>query len=194
MSALSPLQESILALVGIDNQILYALKSIQPEERIKDEDLKFTVCNHIQILLCSFLEEWRRLGRLGANTEIRKTLDIASPAITRIRRWKGLRGVRSQLLAHSHRTSDGKLVPAWEVFDRFSAPTAYAEIIVLGNCARKATYVVVKRHAEDYKLALALTESKRRQIETKGVQKVDEIKAELEKVDQQIAQRSRDIS
>lgn len=194
MSAPSPLQESILALVGIDNQILYALKSIQAEGGIKDEDLKFTVCNHILILLCSFLEEWRRLERLGANNEIRKTLYIASPAVTRVRRWKGLKGVRSQLLAHSHRTSDGKLVAAWEAFNRFSAPTAYAEIIVLGSCARKATYVVLMRHAEDYKLALTLVESERRKIETKGVRKVDEINAELEKVNQQIAQRLRDSS
>jgi len=194
MSDLTPLQESILILVGIKNQIEVALKSIQPKERIQDEGLKFTVCNHIQILVCSFLEEWRKLEGLGRESEIQKTLKVASPAIDRIRRWKGLPRVRSQLLAHPHRTSDGTFVPAWQTFANYSAPTTYAETIVLGNCAKKATSVVLKRHAEDYRHAAAILESQALEIDNKGVRTVGEIRSELSEVDQQIVEQVRRIT
>ena len=194
MSGLTPLQESILILLGIKNQIEVALKSIQPKERVKDEGLKFTVCNHIQILVCSFLEEWRKLEGLGTDSEIQKTLKVASPAIDRIKKWKGLAKVRSVLLAHPQRDSDGTFVPPWQAFASYSAPTTYAETIVLGNCARKALSVVLKRHAKEYKLAFAIVESQAEDIADKGIQTVGEIRSDLREVDQQIAERFRRIT
>ena len=194
MSDLTPLQESILILLGIKNQIGVALKSIQPKERIQDEGLKFTVCNHVQILVCSFLEEWRKLEGLGTESEIQKTLKVASPAIDRIRKWKGLAKVRSQLLAHPHRASDGSFVPAWQTFANYSAPTAYGETIVLGNCALKATSVVLKRHAKDYRIAIAILESQAEEIADTGIRAVGDIKSELREVDQQIAERFHSIT
>jgi len=184
----------MLILVGIKNQIEVALKSIQPKERVQDEGLKFTVGNHIQILICSFLEEWRKLEGLGTEGEIQKTLKVASPAIDRIRKWKGLSKVRSQLLAHPHRASDGTFVPPWQTFTNFSAPTTYAETVVLGNCAKKATIVVLKRHAKDYRLAITIVESQAEEIVDTGVRTVGEIRSELREVDQQIAERFRRIT
>jgi len=193
MSILTPLQESILILLGIKNQIEVALKSIQSKERVQDEGLKFTVCNYIQILVCSFLEEWWKLERLGTDSEIQKTLKVASPAIDRIRKWKGLAKVRSQLLAHPHRDSNGRFKTPWQVFARYSAPTAYGETIVLGNCANKATSVVLKRHAKEYELAFAIVESQAEEIDDKGVRTVGEIRSELIKVDQKITEQFRCI-
>jgi len=194
MSGLTPLQESILILLGIKNQIEVALKSIQPKERVQDEGLKFTVCNHIQILVCSFLEEWRRLEGLGTESEIQKTLKVASPAIDRIKRWAGLAKVRSQLLAHPQRASDGTFVPPWQTFANYSAPVTYAETIVLGNCAIKATSVVLKRHAKDYRLAFAIVESRAKEIPDKGIKTVGEIRSELSEVNQQIVEQFRRIT
>ena len=194
MSGLTALQESILILLGVKNQIEIALKSIQPKERMQDEGLKFTVCNHIQILVCSFLEEWRKLEGLGTESEIQKTLKIASPAIDRIRKWKGLAKVRSQLLAHPHRALDGRFVPAWQTFANYSAPTAYAETITLGNCTRKATSIVLKRHAKDYRIAIAVLESQAEEIADTGVRTVGDIRSELREVNQQIAERFHSIT
>jgi hypothetical protein len=189
MSGLTPLQESILILLGIKNQIEVALKSIRSKERVQDEGLKFTVCNHIQILVCSFLEEWRRLERLGVKSEIQKTLKIASPAIDRIKQWRGLDKVRSQLLAHPQRDSDGNFVPPWRTFASYSAPTTYAETILLGNCVIKATSVVLKRHAKEYRLAFAMVQSRAEDIADKGIKTVGDVKTELERIDSQIAER-----
>jgi hypothetical protein len=103
----TPLQESLLILAALRNQIRWALLTIVPEGRAKDESLKFTVSNHIQILLCSFLDEWSTLEKLGRDEKLRTTLKIVSPALDRIKRWRGLPKIRSTLLAHGQRDKKG---------------------------------------------------------------------------------------
>ena len=81
---LTPLQESLLILAGLNKQLKWALNTIVPKDRIKDENLKFTVSNHIYILLCSFLEEWKFLEKLGRDENLQTILKIASPAVNRM--------------------------------------------------------------------------------------------------------------
>jgi hypothetical protein len=64
-------QETIVALTAIRNSLertilcLYQANGSHLEdkpERIGDQYLLFTLNNHLQILLCSFLEEWSKFG------------------------------------------------------------------------------------------------------------------------------------
>ena len=100
---LTPLQESLIILVSLGNQLKKALASMVFGDRINDEELKFTLSNHIHILLCSFLDEWKVLVSMGRDETIRNTLKITSPALKRIQRWEGLEQVRNKLLAHGQR-------------------------------------------------------------------------------------------
>ncbi len=178
----TPFQESLLILATLSNQIKWALKAVVPEGRAKDEDLKFTVCNYIQVLLCSFLEEWKNLKALGSDEKIRAMLKIVSPALDRIQQWRGLYKVRSTLLAHGHRDKRGAPAWPWEVFGKHDAPTAYAETILLGNCAVLATRVLLTRHQSDYQEAVQQLNKLKRGIEDKGIRTVGEIVAELNKI------------
>ena len=189
---LTPLQESLLILAALSNQIEWALKAMVPKDRIKDENLKFTVSNHIHILLCSFLEEWKRLEALGSDDKIKATLRITSPAIGRIRQWRGLHKVRSILLAHEHRNKDGVAVLPWQVFVKYDAPTAYAETILLGNCSVLAVKVILTQHQSDYQEALKQTSKIKQRIENKGIRTTGEIKGELNKIkDEMLAEISK---
>ena len=118
----SPLEESLLILYGLNSQLKAALQPLVPEKNIRNEDLKFTVCDHIQILLSSFLNEWKTFEGLGQDQKIRNTLKITSPALYRLRIWKGLTKVRSKLLAHGHRDKSGAPAWAWDVFDDHDCP------------------------------------------------------------------------
>ena len=190
---ISNLQKSLLILVGIKNQLEPSLRTLVPKERIKDEDLKFTICNHIQILICNFLEEWKILESQGKDESIRTTLQIASPAVERIRQWKGLRKVRSRLLAHGHREYNGRVAWAWNVFAKYKAPTAYAETILLGNCAIKAIKIALQRHRSIYKKAVSELLRLNRRIEERGIRTIGEIKEGLIKIDEKIKSIAREI-
>jgi hypothetical protein len=179
---LTPLQESLYVLVALNNRIKKALTAMVSKDHMKDEDLKFTITNHIHILLCAFLDEWRKLEALGSETQIKNTLKITSPAIGRIRQWKGLPKVRSILLAHGHRDKDGVAALPWDVFGKYDAPTAYAETILLGNCVLLAVAVVIDRHRADYQEVFNQLSSKKRYIEDKGIKTIEEIDEELRKI------------
>ena len=145
---LTPIQESILCLTSIRKLLEKALKIQITEDRITDEDLKFIVYNYILILISSFIDEWERVEGMGNNLQIRETLKDASPAIDQIRKWKGLKKIRNQLLAHSYRDNNGDFIPAWESFSKYSAPTNYAEAFLSGNCAIKAIYILQMNHKD----------------------------------------------
>lgn len=191
---LTKLQESLLVLTGIEHQIESALQTLVPKEHIEDDNLKFTVCNHLHIIICSFLDEWKILESLGEDSEIQKTLLIASPAINCIRSWKGLEKIRSQLLAHGHRDKNGHVAWAWDVFARYNAPTAYGEMIVLGNCAVKAIKIAFLRHQKEHEEASMEIKKLNRDIEEKGARTVGDIKLELEKTDNKIKEIAQSIT
>ncbi len=188
---LTPFQESLLILAALSNRIEKALKAMIPEDRIEDDNLKFTITNHIHIILCSFLEEWRKLEALGSDDKIQATLRIVSPALNRIRQWRGLSKVRSILLAHGHRDENKDAVLPWQVFKKYNAPTTYAETILLGNCSILAVKVLLTQHKSDYQEAVHQISRLEQDIEDKGIRTVGEIKAELGKIkDEMLAEMS----
>ena len=189
---LSPLQESLIILVSLNNRIEKALNAMVSKDHMEDEDLKFTITNHIHILLCSFLDEWKKLEALGSDEKIKATLKIVSPSIGRIRQWGGLPKVRSILLAHGHRDKGRVAVLPWQVFGKYDAPTAYAETILLGNCVLLAVRVVLTRHQSDYQKAFRQISKIKQDIEDKGIKTTGEIKGELNKIkDEMLAEISK---
>ncbi|MFC1511210.1 hypothetical protein ACFL5U_02345 [Candidatus Margulisiibacteriota bacterium] len=190
MDKLSNLQEILLILTGLKSQIEQALRSIQAEERIKDEDLKFTVANYLHILICNFNEEWHRFEGLGFDNAVKKSLIIASPVVDRIKKWSGLNKIRSSLLTHPHRNKNGTVAFPWDIFAKNQAPTAYAETILIGNCAIMAIKVALLYHNDEYIIARDYILAQTRQIETKGIQTVGQIKTELKKINEEIKQKA----
>jgi hypothetical protein len=182
------LQDSLLLLAGLKSQIEPALKILAPKDRITDDDLKFTVCNHIQILVCSFLKEWKHLESIG--DEIRATLEVSSPAIKRIRSWTGLWQIRSALLAHGGRDKHGKPAWAWDVFSRHNGPTTYAEPILLAQCALLATNEALRRHQAEYQAATGELQELPRTIEEKGIRSLGEMNAALDAIKAEMARIS----
>ncbi|MCK4717819.1 MAG: hypothetical protein KAT70_04030 [Thermoplasmata archaeon] len=183
------LQESLLVLVPLKMQIETALRSIEPEKtevvmesRLKDEDLKFTVCNHLKILLCSFLEEWKILEAQGSNKKIQKTLKITSPALKRIRKWKGLSKERSNLLAHGPRNKQGEFTLPLEIVARYYSPTKYAETILLGMCAILAIELALACHNVEYQEAVNKLPHSSQEIVEKGISTFEEITTEINKI------------
>ncbi|MDO8687701.1 MAG: hypothetical protein Q7K41_03835 [Dehalococcoidales bacterium] len=193
MTELTKLQESILILASITSQIEWAISSFKKKEQLIDDDLKRTVCNHIQILLCSYLEEWKRLEHLANDEEVRKTLYCVEPAISRLKRWTGLHRVRSQFLAHPQRDKRGKFVSNFEIYSRNNVPTAYAETIALGTYAIQASYVLLnKRHRKDYELIKHLL--KPEEFPSRGFRTLGEVEAESQRVAEEITERLREIT
>lgn len=182
LSGFTQLEESLLLLTGVENQLVSALKSLASKERAEDDDLKWTVSNHIQILVCSFLEEWKIFESLGSNATIRDTLKMISPAITRIKEWTGLTRIRSTMLAHPQRDKGGNPVWPWDVFNSYKSPTAYAETILLGNLAVIAVKAVRSRHHAEYHLAAQRLSQRFTPIREQGIRTAGEIERVLQKV------------
>jgi hypothetical protein len=152
-SRFSPFEESLLILKGLETQLESALRALHGKELMANGDLKWTVCNHIQILLCSFLDEWKIFESFGKDERIRDTLKIAAPALERIRAWTGLERVRSTLLVHNLRDKEGNPVSTWNVFNSNKIPTAYAEIVLLARLAVLAIRETRERHYSEFHLA-----------------------------------------
>jgi len=162
-------------------------------ERLEDEDLKFTVFNYVQVLLCSFTEAWQYLERMGDLPEVCKSLRVASPAIDRIRKWKGLYKIRSMLIAHPTRDSDRKFTYSWDAFAQFDAPTNYAEILFLGNCALRAGKILLRYHHDAYESAWRIASTQMKNIDRIGITTVGDIKRELQILDEEMASIESDI-
>lgn len=126
---------------------------------------------------------------MGADPTIKETLHIISPAIKRIRQWRGLSKMRSQILAHPQRDKNGTFTPPWVTFKRFKIPTAYAETILLGNCALVARDTLLRRHSDDWQKASSYLDSQDRYIKEKGIINIEVANKELDAVRREISER-----
>lgn len=130
--ALTKLQESLMVFAALKNQLEPALKVVKRHR--SEDDLKFTVTNYLLILVSSFLDEWRRFKALD-DASVSKTVLAAEPAIERIQQWPGIYELRSSALAHGFRKKDRSLVHMGDLYGQDVAPAAYAEQILLAECA-----------------------------------------------------------
>jgi hypothetical protein len=191
---LTRLQEILLILAAISSQPRSALRTLLPVDVEENDDLYFTVCNYLQILICNFLDEWKRLAPYASDSEIQKALRIASPAVERTRRWKGLRRIRSRLLAHGLRDKDGHPAWHWDVFEEYEAPTAYAGTILLGECAVRAIHIALERHEREHAEGLKELVQRGREIDDRGIRTRGDIQAELERIYNEIRKVAQEVT
>ncbi len=88
---MTPIEQSLLILTAVRNEIEKAVLvfyDFTGEElagrmdRFDDDALTFTIQNHLQILISSFLEEWGRFSALGGDDlEVRETSQQVKPAV-----------------------------------------------------------------------------------------------------------------
>jgi len=197
MSDFTPLEQCLLILAGLRSQLLAALNSLSSSRPVENEDLSFTVCNHIQIILCSFLYEWKIFKSFGKTPVVRDTLKITSPAIDRIESWTGLARIRSTLLAHGQRDRDGTLVRTWDVFNSSKSPTAYQETVLLGKLALLVIRETLSRHHGEYHRAAQRLSQFHTPIKRQGISTVEEanavfttIKVEMSEISKHLAEVS----
>jgi len=97
------------------------------------------------------------------------------------------------LLAHGHRDKSGSPAWAWDVFDVHDCPTAYAETILLGNCAVIAVDITINRHQTEYRQAGLRLMNERKNIQDKGIRTTEEIEKELNVIKAEIARISKTL-
>lgn len=140
------LQQSVLILSAMKNSLDPILMVFR--RYINDEDVKFILHKQIILDVCSFKEEWAKLNSLSTeNEDIKKTLKICSFAMKRIKFWKGLRVMRNTMIAHGFRDESNKLPTNLTTrFFEADVPSAYAEVLLLGELAYTCCAVFIKRH------------------------------------------------
>lgn len=179
--ALAPLQETLLVLTALKDQLEPALTATKRHRH--DDEVKFTICNHILILVSSFLEEWQRFERLGQDASVRKTIDSARPAAARIREWQGISRLRSSALVHGFRQRDGALTKLEPLFKPGRAPTTYAEQLLLGELAVYTIATAMCQHHELHQQAmLEVYKDGPDNIATIGIQSLAEFDAEISRI------------
>ncbi len=189
---MTPLQQSLVILTAVRNSIERVVlcfynangstHSRRPD-RYSDVNLSFSMQNYLQILLSSFLEEWRRFSSFAKdNPDVRETLCQVQPAMVRFKPGKDLRSVRSKMLAHPFRENNGNIVFAWELFRDSDTPTTFAETLLLGFCALMVVDRVQARHAQDLAAAESHLLQQDRSVPEKGVITPIELHAEFARI------------
>ena len=180
---LTRLHNTLLALSAVHSELHSVDRCLPRSAEVDDSDLKFVLSNHILILVCSFLAEWRRFENLGKEESVRTTLQVAKPFVERIRQWNGLEKIRSALLAHPIRSEKGELVVACELFQKVNAPTNYAEMWLLGICAMRAVEIAVRRHLKEHEEAVSWHEQVSGVLPQRGIVTLRQLGAELKRLE-----------
>ncbi|WMX34703.1 hypothetical protein RE654_00020 [Aeromonas caviae] len=153
--ALSKFQESLLVMAAMKNNMENDLRVFK--RYIHDDDLKYTIHNKMILDICSFLNEWKRFNIYSKNSEsIRETMKITAPAIRRLKRWRGIEGMRNTMLAHGFRDEkdDGKPTCMRKRYFEADVPTSYAEVMLLSEYCVYVISAFICRHSEEYQSAL----------------------------------------
>lgn len=175
-------ERAALCLYSVDGSGLIAR-----DDRVADPFLCFTVQNHLQILLSSFLEEWPRFSAVAKDDlDVRETLRQVKPAIDRLKSWQDLPSVRSKLLAHPYRDKNGDPVLAWDVLRESKSPTTLGETLLLAFCVCMAVDRIKARHAAEVSEADGRLLRLDRTYPSKGIATAQELEEELQKKQAQL--------
>lgn len=194
-------QETIVALTAIRNNLERAILCLysasgshlaSKPERLKDQNLLFTLNNYLQILLCSFLEEWSKFGGFAKKDEsVKETLRIVSPATSRFKQWPGLNKIRSSLLAHSPRDKNGKIVFPWVAFGDEKCPTTYEETLLLTSCVLMAVDNAKARHKSEQEEVEKEILAMNRTIAIRGIPNTSELEKQFADIQKQIEENKK---
>jgi hypothetical protein len=191
--ALNKIQEIVLTLAKIRHQIEITLSAY--EKGNKSEEEKYVIYGQILISICSFLDEWKRFESLrNMHTEAQYAIEIAVPAIKRIKKWPGMSKIRNSFLAHPSRDSKKQVVWAWDLANNYNFPTTYAEIILLGKCCVLACRAVIDCNKDQYNKGVAEVKKEKQPIDKKGISTTSELEVEYKRIDEEMQKIVNDIN
>ncbi|MDX0157827.1 hypothetical protein GOC22_19570 [Sinorhizobium meliloti] len=146
------LADCLFALASFKNRLEPALAVMK--RYVQDEDLKWTMSSYMLLTVHGFLEEWRIFNRLaGTDPSVRRTCEITSAALKRIKSWPGLEPFRNSVLAHTTRTKEGTLTDIESLLASFKIPR-HAETMLMAELANLSAAVALRRHTAVYERAL----------------------------------------
>ena len=152
---LTKFQESLL--------VISAMKTIMENDLrvfkryIHDDDLKYSLHAKMLIDICSFLNEWKRFNIYAKGDEgVQETMRITSPAIRRLKSWRGIEGMRNTMLAHGYRddNNNGKPTCLDKRYFEAEVPTTYSEVMLLSEYCVYVISAFLCRHKDDHQTAL----------------------------------------
>jgi hypothetical protein len=135
-------------------------------------DLADEANNKMLIDISSFLDEWKRFNTYAKDDErVKETMRITAPAIKRLKRWEGIKGMRNTMLAHGHRDdgNDGKLTCLDARYFDADVPTTYAEVMLLSEYCVFVISAFLCRHKEDHEIALKNVPKREKDV-VRGIQ------------------------
>ena len=133
-----------LRLIGREAHQVFC-SALKTEERKADSTLVFVLHNYGLIIICRFLEIWRRFNGLAKdNRRVRDACELAKPLLDRINEWPGLEEYRDFILAHRYQIGDRpEFIPPWVLLRTGRVPSKPAEWFVLLDCVRMASATVM---------------------------------------------------
>ncbi len=173
--SLSRFQESLLVLGALKNNIQNDLRVIKRYSF--DEDLKFSLTNKMLIDIASFLDEWKRFNTYAKESdEIKETMRITSPAVRRLKQWRGIKGMRNTMLAHGFRddNAEGRVTDIVKRYFDADVPTTYAEIMLLSEFVVYTISTAICRHESEYEKALVSVPQYDQGVQ-RGIQTMEEL-------------------
>jgi hypothetical protein len=143
------LQQSTLVLSAIKNVLDPGIRTFR--KYITDDELKFIISAKLMIDLCSFLDEWKKLGPIAKEDPcVMDTLKMCGLPIKKIKAWDGLKSYRNTMLAHGFRDETAGNTPT-NISQRYfnaKVPTKYAETLFLAHIASFCIGVFLTRHGQ----------------------------------------------
>ncbi|MEP9320444.1 hypothetical protein ABKS89_25085 [Pseudomonas sp. LABIM340] len=191
---LTRLQKCLMSLSALKRFLEDALR---PAKSIPRQDLRESLASYLLICVHSFDQEWKRLSGMGKDdAEIRRTLELASPLVKRIRRWKGLAKLRSRVLAHEPYDKDSmELVDLREYFGEGKAPTEFWEAVLLAECAVWAIAIAITRHEAEQEAAKRIIYADGpHRIPPCGVSSEEDLQAEMDAFKRDLLSDSPDLA
>ncbi|WP_158772532.1 hypothetical protein [Cobetia sp. L2A1] len=141
------LQDSIVILGAIKGLMESDLKLIRRYKQ--DEELKFSISIKMIIDIYSIMNKWKRFNTYARDDlRVRETMKIVKPAIDRIKKWRGIEGMRNTMLAHGFRddNKNGKITCLKKRYFDAEVPKSYAEIMLLSEYCVYICATVICRH------------------------------------------------
>jgi len=196
-------QKTIINLTAIRNNLERVIRCIYSvddssrlsnrPERIEDSLLCFILQNYLQILLCSFLEEWGKFSGFAKNdVKVMGTLQIVSPATKQFKKWSGLRKIRSCLLAHSPRDKSGEIVFPWIILNKEKSPTTLEETILLTFCVFLIVDNINERYESEKEIAVKEILAMDRKVTTQGIPDTAELEKQFANIQSQVAKNKQE--
>lgn len=196
MKDISKVESWILRLATIKRRLesilLVFLDCYRPSPRkpFLKNDFNYVMYSNIMLLLHQFKEVYFHIGSLDAPMKV--SFKIAKPAVERIQRWNEIHEARDLFLAHISEGKDGEFLSVKEIVRKYNFPTAYAEAILLAECAITAIDIVLQVNREVYQKALAKVKSDKSKWVERGIRDPAQAEKEIDVISDEITKLAKE--